>query len=203
MYPLNKIIAARMTDHGISKREIARALFPKKQSKGVAIISDFLYNDRYNPELAEQLLKFVPVEPYIVEAFTQAGEQIKYLHDRLDSEREKQKELNARRRRMKNFSPVLLRIAGEIPGENERARKLVLGKYPLEVEEFDARHFLDLSKEEQFARVKELILEDFATFGSRKHVPYEIVGYVFRRGLYERYEYNTLGEITNDDNRFD
>jgi len=203
MYPLNRIIAARMTDHGISKMEIARALFPKKPGKGVAVISDFLYNDRYNPELAEQLLKFVPVEPYIVEAFTQAGEQIKHLHDRLDSERVRQKELNARRRKMKNFSPVLLRIAGEIPGETERAKKLVLGKYPLEVEVFDARYFPDLSKEEQFARVKELILEDFATFGTRKHVPYDIVGYLFRKGLYERYEYNTLGEITNDDNRFD
>ncbi len=203
MYPLNKIIAARMTDHGISKKKLAEALFPGKVSKGIKQISDFLYNDRYNPELAEKILQKIPVEAYIVEAFTQAGEQIKDLQNRLEEEREKQKEIRATTRKMKNFSPVLSRIVDEVPGETEKAKKRVLGKYPLEVEEFDAKHFYSLSKEEQFALVKELILEDFANFGGKKHVPYEITGYIFRREYFERYIYNTDGEITDGDNWLD
>ncbi len=203
MYPLNKIIAARMTDNGISKKKLAEAIFPGKVSKGIKVISDFLYNDRYNPELAEKILKIVPVEAYIVEAFTLAGEQIKSLHDRLEEEREKQKEIRATKRKMKNFSPVLSRIAEEIPGETEKAKKRVLGKYPLEVEEFDGKQFYSLSKEEQFAQVKELILEDFATFGGKKNVPYNITGYIFRREYFERYIFNSEGEITDSNNWLD
>lgn len=202
MYPINKILAARMTDHGISKREIAKKLFHKKIDKGLKIINDFLYNDSYNPELCEQLLKIVPVEGYIVEAFTEAGIEIKRLSDILAAEREKQKELRSIQRQMKQFEPKLIRIPGEFEA-TERAKKTIFNKFPLEIQIFDRDEIYKLSKVEQFEYIKSLLLEDFAYYGNKKFTPYDIVGYVFHKEYFEKYEFNVEGEITFDDNRMD
>jgi len=202
MYPINRIIAARITDHGISRRELAKKIYHKKAEKGLKIINDFLYNDRYNPELVQQLLQYVPVESYIVEAFLEAGEQIKRLNDKLAEERSKQSEQRAIRKQMKNFEPKLIRIPAEFEA-TEKAKKSMFRKYPLEIYVFTKDEIQKLSWKAQLELVKELILEDFALYGNKKFTPYDITGYVFHKEYFEKYEFNVEGELTYFDNRLD
>ncbi|MBK8663101.1 MAG: hypothetical protein IPN18_15405 [Ignavibacteriales bacterium] len=81
--------------------------------------------------------------------------------------------------------------------------KTIFNKFPLEIQIFDRDEIYKLSKVEQFEYIKSLLLEDFAYYGNKKFTPYDIVGYVFHKEYFEKYEFNVEGEITFDDNRMD